>query len=160
MNRRKRRRRPAKPYRKNSVKTKAMSFVMVICISVAAGYLTATYILGPVLGLEMEPTFFDFISEDKKKTENKEKPETKTVIEDKVETEIESGFAVQYGSFSEKNGARECADQLKAEGIEVKIIEKDGMYKVVGKVYSTKDDARDDIENTQDNEGLFITEIP
>lgn len=163
MNRRKRRRRYTKPYRNNSMKNKALSFVLVICVSVSAGYLTATYILGPVLGLEPQPSFLDFINDDKKQEDEKknEKKETEILVDSEAEAAEKSGFAVQYGSFSSKAGAEEHAHSLKESGVTVKIIETDGMFKVIGKIFDTKEAARTYMEEKHaDNDDLFITEIP
>lgn len=162
MNRRKRKRRTGKPYRNNNIKNKFLSFVLVVCVSVAAGYLTANYILGPVLGLEPRPSFFEFTGDDKneKKQENDKKTETETIIEDKAGSTTETGFALQYGSFSSEQGAGECVDDLKKSGINAEIVEKDGMYKVVGDLFETKEEARSHLEESNQQDGVFITEIP
>lgn len=147
----------------SSARKHALTVIIVIFLSVAAGYLTATQILGPALGLESQQTFFDFINNqkdgksDEKDKEEKQKNEI-TVVEDKVDVEKE-GFALQYGSFSTRNGAEECADDLKASGIDTEIIEADGMYKVIGNIFDTKSEAETYKEENPWEEGVFITEI-
>lgn len=161
MNRRKRRRR-YNAYRGQNIKGRALSVVLVICLSVAAGYMTATQVLGPALGLETQQTFLDFVNDKTDKTENKEEKnsETTTVVEDQVEVDTDSGYALQYGSFSTEEGAQECLEDLTASGIEAEIIEKDGMYKVIGQLFNTKEEARTFKEENSQNEDVFITEIP
>ena len=160
MNRRRRRRRH-NAYRGSDLKAKAVSVMLVICLSVAAGYVTATQLVGPALGLETQQTFFDFINEKEEKTEQKDDKDSETtVVEDQVDVETDSGFALQYGSFSSKEGAQECLDDLTASGIEAEIIEKDGMYKVIGQLFDTKAEAETFKEQNPQDEEVFITEIP
>jgi len=148
----------------SSVKGHAITIVIVIFLSVAAGYLTATQLLGPALGLESQQTFFDFITDKKEDmTEKKEKTENVvneiTVVEDDVEVEKESGFALQYGSYSARSGAEKCAEDLKASGIDAEIIEIDGMYKVIGDIFDTKSEAESYKEKNPQEVEVFITEI-
>lgn len=163
MNKRMRRKRHSAYRRKSNMTNKVVSVVIVISISVLAGYMTANYLIGPMLGLESEPVFSDFVK-DKKDAEKEKKtelPESETkVVEDQIPVQSEKGFALQYGSFSSKNGAQQCADELQSKGIETSIIEKDGNYKVIGKVFDTKEEARMH-KNTSAAEGdIFVTEIP
>lgn len=170
MNRRRKRRRSRSRYNVNynhDVKKNVLTVLIVVSLSVAAGYLTATKLLGPALGLESQPTFFEFIKEKQKLTNEKkdtkeQKKETnndKEVIEDGITDDGKEGFALQYGSFSNRAGAEECTDELKEKGISTEIVEKDGMYKVIGDLFGTKAEAeiyRD--TNPQDQE-VFITQI-
>ena len=151
-------------YRKNANKTgKVLSVVIVIGFSVLAGYVTANYMIGPMLGLESEQVFSDFLN-DKKETEKEDKTTEKNnetkVVQDKVEVETETGFALQYGSFSAREGAQECVRDLESRGIDASIIEKDGSFKVIGKVFATKDEARAWKDTSGTGEDIFITEIP
>lgn len=148
----------------NNVRKHAITVIIVIFLSVAAGYLTATQLLGPALGLESQKTFFDFINDKKENvTETEDEDEKKdgeiTVVEDRVDDEKKNGFALQYGSYSSKSGAEECAEELKASGIDSEIIEKDGMYKVIGNIFDTKSEAEKYKEENPQEEGVFITEI-
>ena len=147
-----------------TLKAHAVTVAIVIFLSVAAGYFTATQLLGPALGLETQQTFFDFIKDKQDSiTENNDKKDGKdsdiTVVEDKAEPETENGFALQYGSFSAKSGAKECAEDLKSSGIDAEIIEKDGMYKVIGNIFDTKQEAESYREKNPQKEEVFITEI-
>lgn len=146
-------------------KNTAGVFVLAICCSVIAGYITANYIIGPALGLEAEPAFFGFINDKQETKEKTEKNTTdnsqnKTVLEDEIEVKNKSGFALQYGSFSVKEGAQQCVNDLNTKGIEANIIEKDGSYKVIGKIFDTKDEARAFKDAHDDGKDIFITEIP
>ena len=160
---RRRHRRKYTTYKSGGFKLKAASAVLAICISVAAGYVTATQLIGPALGIESKPVFFDFMDEKKQeKNDNKDsvKDKENQVVQDEINVQVESGFALQYGSFSSREGAQECADQLKKDGIEAQIIEKDNSFKVIGQIFDTKDEARNHKENVSESEDVFITEIP
>lgn len=151
-------------HRKGTVMGRTGTFLMVICFSVLAGYMTATYLIGPALGLESRSVFFDQIKSNdnikKQEEKSKETTENRTVLEDQVEHRNADGFALQYGSFSVRKGAQQCADELRADGIETEIIEKDGSFKVIGRIFETKEEARKHKEQTGTGDEVFITEIP
>lgn len=160
------RRKPRKRNRahRNDTKSKALFMIMIICCSVIAGYFTATYLIGPALGLETETTITDFIgdlkepeeAESDKQNEKTEENKQLDVVQDQVVDEC--GFALQYGSFSSKEGAESCARDLKESGIKAGIIEINGMYKVIGEIFGTKQEAEEQ-KNKEDAEDVFITEI-
>lgn len=149
-------------HKRNAYKNKAAAFILIICISVAAGYLTATYLIGPVLGLEPEPVSFDFFkketTDENKKKESKDTD--KKVVQDQLKVEEKKGYAIQYGSYSNKTGAEKCVNELKKSGIEAEIIEKDSSYKVIGEVFETREEADVSKANSAVTEDVFITEIP
>ena len=149
-------------HKKTDYKNKAVAFILIICISVAAGYLTATYLIGPVLGLETETVSFDFLKKEtrdgKKRKESKDID--KKVIQDQLKVEEKKGYALQYGSYSNKSGANECVNELKKSGIKADIIEKDGSYKVIGEVFATREEADASKEKSAVEEDVFITGIP
>lgn len=98
MNKRVRRKRHSAYRRKANMTSKILSVVIVIGISVLAGYMTANYVLGPMLGLESEPAFSDFVKEkkDAEKEKKTELPESETkVVEDQIPVQSEKGFALQ-----------------------------------------------------------------
>ena len=161
MRRRMRRRRHRAHRGEKTVTGRVMPVLFVICFSVLAGYITANYMIGPMLGLESEPVFSDFIKNKKEDStpETKNTNETK-VVQDTVNVQSESGYALQYGSFSTKGGAEQFAAELAADGTETRIIEKDQSYKVIGKVFETKQEARNYKDSTAAGKDIFITEIP
>ena len=160
MKRRVKRRKTA--YRKNDCKTKAVSFVLIICFSVAAGYLTATYLIGPALGLETEAVFFDFLKNDAEQKESRDKKDEKEkeVVQDQLTVKSENGYALQYGSFSSMAGAEECVNDLAESDISAEIVKKDNSYKVIGEVFATREEAEESKKKLSENKEVFITEIP
>ncbi len=146
--------------RSTGKKKSAVLTVVVICLSVGAGYMTATYLLGPAMGLETQPSFFEKLkTQENDKTEKND--DIKSVENDtEKNSEIEKGFALQYGSFSTKAGAEECVQQLKKSGLNAEVIEKDGSYKVIGPIFDTKEEARQEKEKSAVSDEIFVTEIP
>ena len=148
-------------YRKNSVKIKAVYAVLAICFSVGAGYITATYIIGPALGLDAKPMFSEFLNEKKDNMENNEEKEDNVkVVQDKLDVKSEQGYALQYGSFSEKKGAEKFAAELTSKGLNAEIINKDDGYKVIGEIFDTYEEAEKSKLQSSLKEDVFITEIP
>lgn len=148
-------------HRKNSMKIKAVYAALAICISVGAGYITATYIIGPALGLDAKPMFSEFLNEKKDNVENNEEKEDNVkVVQDKLDVKSEQGYALQYGSFSEKKGAEKFAAELTSKGLNAEIINKDDGYKVIGEIFDTYEEAEKSKLQSSLKEDVFITEIP
>lgn len=165
MKRRMRRKRRGSYRKEVNMSGKVLSVVLIIGFSVLAGYMTANYLIGPMLGLESEQVFSDFLNnEENKENKNEDKTQKQTeetkVVQDKVEVQNETGFALQYGSFSAKEGAEQCVSELESQGIEARILEKDGSYKVIGKVFATKEEAVAEKNTSAGGKDIFITEIP
>ena len=151
--------------RNNDYKVKAVSFVLIICFSVAAGYLTATYLIGPALGLEAESVSFDFLKKETEKDKvnkngTEDEQDDTELVQDRLTVETEHGYALQYGSFSSKKGAKACVNELAGAGIDAEIIEKDGSYKVIGEVFDTRKEAEESKKKVSADKDVFITEIP
>ncbi len=71
------------------------------------------------------------------------------------------GYALQFGLFSTEAKAEELVSKLEDEGIDSKIKEIDGKYKVISPIVSTKDEAVEKLKNTDSSEvsDVFITVI-
>ncbi len=66
---------------------------------------------------------------------------TKTDATANAVTTTQSGYCIQFGSFSTKNSAETLVTQLKGSGINAEIIEKDGAFKVVSQLFEQKEQA-------------------
>ena len=133
--------------------------VIVICLSLAAGYLTAAYIVGPILGLDTAPLVFNDETAEKGDSETAA-GESQDVEPDETEGLAESGYVLQYGSFSSKEAAENCVSELKRTGIEAEIMEKDGAYKVISPLYDTEQEAHLKMESQKNYVDVFITHFP
>lgn len=176
MNPRRRRRRPS-AYGGKKIQVNFLPVIVIICLSVCAGYLTAKYVVCPVLGYE--PAGLSVLQEKEESTEKKDnkvaekssEPEESSsaaqkdsgsgadVIEDQVKVEQTSGYALQFGSYSTKEAAEKSVKELKSSGIETKVIEKDGAYKVIGEIFDTKDEAKAALEEMDESVGAFVASI-
>lgn len=176
MNARRRRRRPS-AYRGKKIQVNFFPVIVIICLSVCAGYLTAKYVVCPVLGYE--PAGLSVLQEkdddgadeaNKAVEESSEKAESDPsvqketsggddVIEDQVKVKQTSGYALQFGSYSTREAAEKSVKELKNSGIETKVIEKDGAYKVIGEIFDTKDEANDALSELDESVGAFVASV-
>lgn len=175
MNRRKIRR--YRSQRRNSG-VKFLGFVGIMIVAVICGYMTARFIIAPLLGYDTEVLKLDFPSrltdvfhgdddtesetdgkEAEKDADSGEENESLTAEKDNRDDETEEGYALQFGVFSSRDRAEELADKLKDEGIDVQIKEKDDQYKVVSPLVDTKEEALETLKNTESEyvDDIFVT---
>ncbi len=57
------------------------------------------------------------------------------------EQPLTSGYMIQFGSFSSEDAAGELLNELKNSGIDASVIQKDGLFKVVGQIFADKESA-------------------
>lgn len=143
--------------------------LLILIAAVIAGYLTTRFVLYPLLGFEFPSleTIWDkyrpAVSEDKDGSKDKNENtkantnKQKTIVEDKTDSQ-DSGYVIQFGSFSTEEAAMERVSELKDEGIKTSVIEKDNDYKVVGEIFNTKDKAKTAMADI-DYDGVFVTEL-
>ena len=77
-----------------------------------------------------------------KPQQNQQSAGTNPVVEDQVETVATKAFAVQLGSFSTEEAAKQRVGELSAQGISASVQLRDGAWKVVSSGYSTREEAR------------------
>lgn len=191
MNRRRRSRGYHPPRRGKKIQVNFLPVIVIICLSICAGYLTARYVVYPILGYE--PTGLAFFNHQKEtgkqaeetgsQTSATEAPETTatlqssvptepekketqkkeatsaTAIEDKVDVKEVAGYALQFGSYTTKEAAKNSLKQLKESGISAKIVKKDGYYKVIGEIFGTKEKAKNALSKLDKTVGAFITTV-
>lgn len=185
MNRRRRIRRRPSPYRGKKIQVNFVPVIVIICLSVCAGYLTAKYVVYPVLGYE--PAGLQIFEQKDSTKAEKEQEDAGTkgtgsseettqtaasaaaeegesaasaaVIGDQERTQKETGYAIQFGSYSTKAAAEKSVSQLKQSGITAEVVEKDGAYKVISKLFATKDKAKSELKKMDESIGAFVTAI-
>lgn len=142
------RRRVKKRRRTNSnSKMKFSVFLAIIIITILLGYLTARFIIGPLLGYDSDESPLQVVSklEESAKEENNDD-------EKKTEEEIDGGYALQFGVFSTREAADKLVTELAAKGIEVKIHQDDEKFKVISPIVKTKDEAIGNLDKIKDKE--------
>ena len=142
------RRRVKKRKRPNeNSKMKFTVFLVIMIVAVALGYLTARFVIGPLLGYDADESPIKIANGGDSKDEEASGEEGSA-----GETEQQSGYALQFGVFTSKEAAEKLASDLKSKGIETKIIEEDSNYKVISPVVNTKDEAIDELNGIKDKE--------
>ena len=148
------RRRIKKRKRPNEkTKMKFTSVLVIMILAVAMGYLTATYIIGPILGYNADESP---LKVSKEAEESNEPNETTDLAESTESTEsagtIGEGYALQFGAYSTKEAAQKLVDSLTLKGIKAEIVEKDGQFKVISPIIRTKDEALNQLNDIKDKE--------
>lgn len=159
--------------RKNSG-VNLLGIVGIMVVAVVCGYMTARFVIAPLLGYDTEVLKLDFPSNlldvfhsddeqsDEKDAEDgsdegeKQKDETDT-----EKADADGEYTLQYGVFSSKSGAEELAGKLKTEDIDTEIIEADGQFKVISTQRGTKKEALALLKDTESSyaKGIFITQL-
>ncbi len=163
-----RNKRRSKVYRTANRKGTKVSFtpvIVMLCLSVGCGYAAAKYVVEPVVSYVPEITAEkDESSENKDKIESKQKSDGSksdtSVVEDEAEVketgEIE-GYALQFGCYHDEKAANKVMTEL---GItDLHILKQDNMFKIIGTVYKTKDEAEKALAQLPDTAEAFVTAI-
>ena len=142
------------------------SLLVMMCLAVGGGYLGVRYVVSPWMeqqaasvasGDEIAGALESEMSEAESDAIKTQKP---AVIEDKVDTVATTAFAVQLGSFSSEEAAKDRVLELKEQGIEAKIQLRDNAWKVVSEGFSTREEAKAAAIQWRDIIGdAFVVEI-
>lgn len=151
--------------RNRNIKKKGVNLftvAFVIVLAVFLGFMTTKFIVYPlVLGQEasFDVVFDALFAEDGDVSEKKEVPDNKsgddvasdsdtqtseesdTVQTSETAVSLASGYSIQFGAFTNKASAEELLTDLQSSGISANIVEKDGVYKVIGPLFATKEEA-------------------
>ena len=136
---------------------KFLGFVGIMIGAVICGYLTARFVVAPLLGYETEVLKLDFPSKLTALTEETERKE-----EQKSDSTVDDGkYVLQFGVFSSKSGAEELVQSLKQKKIDARIKAIDGSYKVLSDTFQTKETALKELEQLKEKQNIdvFITSI-
>ena len=82
------------------------------------------------------------------------------VIEDEADVEEKGdieGYALQFGCYSEEASAEKAMTDTGMDGLQV--ISQDSMYKIIGDIYETKEEARDALEEVPEDVSAFVTTV-
>jgi len=131
---------------KGNSKMKFLVVIGIMIIAVLLGYLTARFVIGPILGYNADESLI---------TSGIQSSSEKTDTEGQKDEDIavpKKGYALQFGVYSTKEAANQMVSSLKEKGIESKIIMEDDLYKVISPIIKTKDKALDQLEDIKDKE--------
>jgi cell division protein FtsN len=154
--------------RGKKIQVNFLPIIVIICLSICAGYVTAKYVVYPFLGYE--PTGLNLTKP--KATQATKAPTTKStqettttatkstdVVDNTANVTRKSGYALQFGSYSTKAAAEKSVADLKTSGIKAEIVQKDGDYKVIGELFDTKQKAKAALAELDASQGAFITTV-
>ena len=129
------------------------TFLGIIVLAVFLGFLTARFVVGPLIGYDAGESPARAASDEKEKSTGEKDKDEKEVSAD-----LENGYALQFGAFSTEDAAQDLADNLKRSGITAEIIQDDDIYKVIGPILSTKEKALEALASLPENsvQDVFI----
>lgn len=146
--------------RENS-RMKSSWIIGIIILAVLLGYLTARFVIGPIIGYDADESPTKIAGQtdedqDKEKDQDKDKKDSdkdKNADADQtVNAAPTEGYALQFGAFSTKEAAEKLAETLESQGIQTEIVEIDSVYKVISPVVDTKDKALDELDKLAEKE--------
>lgn len=135
-------------------------FVGIILLAVVLGFLTARFVIGPIIGYNADESPVKLEQKnDKGKKTDAEQTEQKASLETGQNQMPEEGYALQFGAFSTKDAAEKLAEALRLKGIETKIVEIDDVFKVISPMLDDKEAALKALQESKDKdvEDVFIT---
>ncbi len=159
--------------RRRTPKANFAPVIMILCLSILCGYATARYVVEPVVNYV--PQVSEKMSgsrtadkddaeqktaENVKETENASEATDRNVVEDSASVEQKGdikGYALQFGCYSSRAAAETAAGELGESGTEV--TEQNDMYKILGKIYDNKEDARKALDGLDDPSRAFVTPV-
>ena len=138
-----RRRYSRRKYQKRSkTNVNFIPVIALLCLSVGCGYAAAKYVVEPVVNYVPQLTAENKLTED--------------VSSDMDENKI-TGYALQFGCYSGQSAAESVLPTIGVSGLEV--IEQNDMYKIVGEVYNTKEEAKTALGDLPPTVKAFVTPI-
>lgn len=135
-------------------------FIGIILLAVLLGFLTARFVIGPIIGYNADESPVT-LKENNKEQENQEAKEKQASVQTEQEQMPEEGYALQFGAFSTKDAAEKLAEALRLKGIETKIVETGDVFKVISPLLEDKEAALKALQESKDKEieDVFITSI-
>ncbi len=145
-------------------RVKMSVFLGIILLAVLLGFLTARFVIGPIIGYNADESPVQLNGADKAAESEKDAEESKASKVEKTantEDETEKGYALQFGAFSTKDSAQELSDALESKGIKTKIVEADNVFKVISPVLEDKEEALKALSESKEKEveDVFITSV-
>ena len=144
-------------------------FLGIMVLAVIFGYLTARFIVGPMIGYDADESPARIAGDSGKESDQDAKLESgqdaeKAGAEQAVDSDEEDGsvptegFALQFGAFSTREAAEKLAASLNSQGISAEIVKADDVFKVISPVVDTKEKALDGLESLseKDVEDVFV----
>ena len=120
----------------------AFSLLLMMCLAVGGGYLGVRYVISPWMEQQAALVSHDKLEPVQKEEHQDDTMPSETIVEDKVDTVATTAYAVQLGSFSTEEAAKDRVAELKDQGITATVQLRDNAWKVVSEGFSTRDEAK------------------
>ena len=138
-------------------------FLGIMVLAVIFGYLTARFIVGPMIGYDADESPARIAGDSGKESDQDAKQESgqdaeKAGAEQAVDPDEEDGsvptegFALQFGAFSTREAAEKLAASLNSQGISAEIVKADDVFKVISPVVDTKEKALNELDSLSEKE--------
>ncbi|MGN0715729.1 MAG: SPOR domain-containing protein [Anaerovoracaceae bacterium] len=145
-------------------------FLGIMVLAVLCGYLTARFIVGPMIGYDADESPARIAGDSGKdsdkesdkaseKTEAEQAGAAQSAEPDEEDGSVPTeGFALQFGAFSTREAAEKLAASLNSQGISAEIVKADDVFKVISPVVDTKEKALNELESLseKDVEDVFV----
>lgn len=132
--------------------------IIMLCLSVGCGYAAAKYVVDPVVNYV--PQFVAEKSEELTELTSDNDTDVKDTAEDEPEVKEAgqiTGYALQFGCYSGQSAAESAVTSIGIEGL--KVLKQNDMYKIVGEVYKTKEEAKTALGSLPPTAKAFVTPI-
>jgi len=137
-------------------------FLGIMLLAVFLGYLTAKFVVGPLIGYDADESPAKILQQESQDGENGAESggdSDSSETEDVFSQAPGEGYALQFGAFSTEEGAQQMKEALQEQGIETEIVKTEDAYKVISPVVDTKEKALDALESLaeKDLDDVFVT---
>lgn len=170
--------------RSENSKVKITVFGGIILLAIFLGFLTARFVIGPLIGYNADESPVQLKQNEAaespkgKDGESAEDADATAASDTKTEKTADSdndseaeaadatdsempqeGYALQFGAFSTEDAAEKLSEALRLKGIETKIVETGGAFKVISPVLKDRDTALKALDDSKEKEveDVFIT---
>ena len=123
-----------------------------ILAAILLGYLTARFVIGPIIGYNADESPIKVTEQDDKSQDKNDKEDKNDEEAQKTAAVPEKGYALQFGAFSSREAAEELSRALKEKGIDTEIVEADSVFKVITPVADQKEDTLKALEDVKDKD--------
>ena len=123
-----------------------------IIAAILLGYLTARFVIGPIIGYNADESPIKVTEQDDKSQDKNDKEDKNDEEAQKTVAVPEKGYALQFGAFSSREAAEELSRALKEKGIDTEIVEADSVFKVITPVADQKEDTLKALEDVKDKD--------
>ena len=126
---------------------KLSSVAVIMLVAVLLGFLTARFVIGPVIGYNVDESQINVAEKSEEGSQKKDDIDDVDAM-----AEPEEGYALQFGAFSTREAAQSLSDLLKSKGIKTEVVEIDSVFKVISPVTEDKNQVMRDLNEVKEKD--------